>query len=96
MRLPPLGNAPGNTPMPGNWGKALIDSGCYQLVTNAANYTAQAGDIAITVGNGTSHISIFDGTFWDADIATPGPMPSHGPSYAGAQVTYYQFTGRRN
>ncbi len=89
--LPPLGA--GGTPSPGAWGPTLIGSGCYQQVTDPANYTPALGDIAITMGNGTSHVSVYDGNTWDADIARPSPVPSSGPNYTGAQVTYYQYVG---
>jgi RHS repeat-associated protein len=92
--LPRLGA--GGTPSPGAWGPTLTSSGCYTTVTDPADYTPAPGDIAITVGNGTSHVSIYDGNTWDADIATPGPIPSHGPNYAGAQVTYYKYVGPNN
>jgi len=99
-RLPPLGTNPvtgkSNTPTPGAWGPTLVGSGCYQSVTDPANYTPGPGDIAITVGNGTSHVSIYDGNTWDADIARPSPIPSNGPNYAGSQVTYYKYVGPNN
>jgi RHS repeat-associated protein len=98
--LPPLGNKPhgkSNTPSPAAWGPTLIGSGCYQLVTDPNNYVPQPGDIAITVGTGTSHISIYDGNSWDADIARPSPVPSNtNPKYVGATVTMYRFTGTNN
>lgn len=91
--LPPLGQ--GNTPSPAAWGPTLINSGCYQQVTNNSGYTPQIGDIAIAMGNGTSHISIYDGSNWDADIQKPNAVPnSHGGAYAGAIVTYYQYVGQ--
>lgn len=92
-RLPPLGT--GGTPAPGNWGVALVGTGCYQQVADPSNYSPQPGDIAITPGNGTGHISIYDGTNWDADIATPNPVPARGGAYTGAQATIYQYTGTR-
>ena len=92
-RLPPLGT--GGTPGPSNWGVALVNTGCYQQVADPSNYTPKPGDIAITVGNGTGHISIYDGNTWDADIATRNPVPSSGGKYAGAQATIYQYIGNQ-
>lgn len=46
--------------------------------------------------NGTSHISIYDGNNWDADIQRPEAIPGSGPKYAGATVTYYQYIGNNN
>jgi hypothetical protein len=97
--LPHLGKNPttgkGNTPTPGAWGPTLIASGCYQQVADPANYHPQPGDIAIAVGTVTSHISIYDGNTWDADIAKPNAVPNTQPNsaYAGAQVTYYKYVG---
>ena len=91
--MPPLGA--GNTPSPAAWGPALINSGCYQLVTDNSGYTPQVGDIAIAVGDQTSHVSIYDGSAWDADISKPNAVPNtHGGAYAGATVTYYQYIGQ--
>ncbi len=89
--LPPIGL--GNTPTPENLGPTLVNSGCYVVVTDPANYTPQPGDIEITAGNGTGHISIYDGTSWDADIATRNPVPSSGGAYAGATATIYRYVG---
>jgi len=86
--LPPLG-----TPSPSAWGPTLVASGCYQAVANGADYTPQLGDIAITVGTGTSHVSIYDGSGWDADMTTPSAAPGKSGAYAGAVVTYYQYVG---
>ena len=91
--MPPLGV--GGTPSPANWGVALLNSGCYQQVADPANYSYQPGDIAITVGDGTGHISIYDGNSWDADIATRNPVPNAGGAYAGAQATLYQYIGNQ-
>ena len=97
--LPHLGKNPAtgkdNTPTPGAYGPTLINSGCYQQVPNAG-YVPHPGDIAIAVGNGSSHISIYDGNAWDADIQRPDAIPGTGPKYAGATVTYYQYIGNNN
>jgi hypothetical protein len=92
--LPPLGLH--GTPSPAAWGPTLVGSGCYQLVTDSTNYVPQLGDIAIAVGDGTSHVSIYDGSTWDSDIAKPSAVPSSTPGgpYAGAVVTYYQYIGQ--
>jgi hypothetical protein len=89
--LPRLGS--GNTPSPAAWGPTLISSGCYQQVTNNSGYVPQAGDIAIAMGNGTSHVSIYDGSGWDADMTKPNAVPNQGGPYSGAVVTYYQYVG---
>jgi RHS repeat-associated protein len=91
--LPPLGLH--GTPTPGAWGPTLVNSGCYELVKNSSGYVPQLGDIAIAVGTGTSHISIYDGSGWDADISKPNAVPNSGGPYAGAMVTYYRYTGQR-
>jgi hypothetical protein len=92
--LPRLGA--GGTPSAGAWGPTLVSSGCYQQVTDPQNYTPQPGDIAITQGNGTSHVAIYDGNTWDADIARPNANPG-GSQYApNAQVTYYKYVGPNN
>jgi len=88
--LPPGGS--GHTPTNAWEGDALTRSGCYQLAPSG--YAPNPGDIAITEGHGTGHISIFDGNTWDADIATPDPVPSHSsPRYAGTSATIYQYIG---
>ena len=77
------------------WGTPLIRSGCYKIVTDP-KYKSQPGDIAITVGDGTGHISIFDGTTWDADYPTNGPSPGSTKRYKDAVPTRYQFIGANN
>jgi hypothetical protein len=68
------------------------------LVPDPAIYVYQPGDIAITLGgtppaNATGHISIYDGSTWDADIATRNAVPNAGGAYKGAQATIYQYIG---
>ncbi len=92
-RLPPLGK--GNTPKPENWGVELIKMGCYKLVDDPEHYKYKPGDIAIAVGTGTSHISIYDGNTWDADIAKEGPVPNRGGKYKDSKPTIYEYVGPR-
>ena len=96
-RLPPLGrNADGvaNTPTNSAWGSTLVN-GCYQLVTDPASYIPQKGDIAITEGIGTGHISIYDGSTWDADFASPNAAPGSTGAYKGSVATIYQYVGNK-
>jgi uncharacterized protein RhaS with RHS repeats len=90
--LPPLGT--NGTPTNAAYGGTLTGSGCWVVVTDMAGYAPGEGDVAVTEGNGTGHIAIYDGHTWDADIATPNPVPSlHGSNYAGATPVIYQYVG---
>lgn len=92
--LPPLGA--NGTPTNAAYGSTLTGSGCWVVVTDLAGYTPDVGDIAITEGHGTGHIAVYDGTNWDADIATPSAVPNlHGSNYAGSTPVYYQYVGPR-
>lgn len=96
-RLPPLGrNSDGvaNTPTNSAWGSTLVN-GCYKLVTDPASYIPQKGDIAITEGIGTGHISIYDGSTWDADFASPNAAPGSTGAYKGSVATIYQYVGNK-
>lgn len=92
--LPPLGS--NGTPTNAAYGSTLTGSGCWVIVTDMAGYVPGQGDVAVTEGNGTGHIAVYDGHTWDADIATPSPVPSlHGSNYAGATPVIYQYVGPR-
>jgi RHS repeat-associated protein len=89
-KLPSLGDH--GTPTHKSWGAALIDTGCYKSVTDP-QYKAKPGDIAITEGKGTGHISVYDGQTWDADIPTKNAVPNSGGKYEGAKAGIYQYVG---
>lgn len=88
--LPPLGN--GGTPSPEKWGPPLVNSGCYREVVPGEPYTPKPGDVAITRGRNTGHISVYDGGTWNADMATTAPNPG-GRRYQGSQPVIYEYVG---
>ncbi|MDD2777109.1 MAG: hypothetical protein PHU06_14250 [Gallionella sp.] len=92
----PLLSPLGSNGMPSDmaWGFDLISSGCYTVAEDG--YVPQPGDIAITEGDGRSHISVnVAPNAWNADISTPNPVPSSGGAYTNAKPTIYRYSGDR-
>lgn len=86
--IPHLGA--GGTPTFTTIGNALIMSGCY--IPAPPGYTPKSGDVEITEGTGTGHVSIYTGHGWAADYTSPNPNPN-GPGYARATTQIYEYVG---
>lgn len=93
--LPGLG-ATGH-PNDGAWGQTLVDSGCYERQPLGYAGPYGPGDISIIDITTTGHASIYDGSTWDADMASPNPIPTRGEDptnpYYGKTPTIYKYQG---
>ncbi len=80
----------GGTPTFTKIGNAMTSSGCY--VAAPPNYTPKPGDVEITEGAGTGHISIDTSHGWASDYTSKYANPG-GPDYAHSTTRIYEYIG---